>query len=223
VIEVVAIDGPAGAGKSSVSRAVARRLGYRYVDSGAMYRVIGVLARDLGLVPDDAAALAGLCDRVAITFEADGAEVRVLADGRDVSGEIRTAEAGQWASKVSAVPEVRERLVALQRRLAEGGRVVMEGRDIGTVVCPDARVKVFLDAAPRERARRRARELEQRGEVIDLEGMVRDIEERDARDRGREHSPMRPAAGAVEIDTTDLDAEQVVARIVELVRTRGRP
>lgn len=223
MIDVVAIDGPAGAGKSSVSRAVARRLGYRYVDSGAMYRVIGVLARERGIATDDAEGLAALCNGVAIGFEEGEAEIRVLADGRDVSREIRTADAGQWASKVSAVPAVRDCLVAQQRRMAEGGRVVMEGRDIGTVVCPDAAVKVFLDAQPRERARRRAAELEERGESVDIDRLAGEIEERDRRDRSRAHSPLRAAADAATIDTTSLAPEDVIERIVSLVRGSGRP
>lgn len=221
MIDVVAIDGPAGAGKSSVSRGAARRLGYRYVDTGAMYRVIGVLARERGVAADDAERLAALCDETSISFDEGGGEVRVLAGGRDVSREIRSADAGQWASKVSAVPAVRQRLVAQQRRLAEGGGVVMEGRDIGTVVCPDAAVKVYLEASPLERARRRARELQARGEAVDVEQMAREIEERDARDSGRAHSPMKPAADAVRIDTTDLSLEAAIDEICKLVRTRG--
>jgi cytidylate kinase len=223
VRDVVAIDGPAGAGKSSVSRGVARRLGYRHVDTGAMYRVIGVLAHDEGIDAEEAEALAALCDRTAIEFEERGDETRVLAGGRDLTRAIRSAEAGQWASRVSAVPAVRERLVARQRQLAGGGRVVMEGRDIGTVVLPGAGLKVFLDASPRERARRRAAELEARGEVVDLERMTRDIEERDARDRGRAHSPLRPAEDAVTIDTTGLALAAVIDDIVKLAHGRARP
>ena len=223
MIDVVAIDGPAGAGKSSVSRAVAERLGYRYIDSGAMYRVIGFLARERGIAADDAAALAALCGATAISFETRGGQVRVLADQRDVSRDIRSADAGQWASKVSAVPAVRECLVAQQREMAQGGRVVMEGRDIGTVVCPDAAVKIYLDASPRERAARRAQELKLRGEVIDLDRMTREIEERDARDSSRAHSPMKPAEDAVEVDTTGVPLDDVINRICELVRTRDRP
>ena len=222
MIDVVAIDGPAGAGKSSVSRAVATRLGYRYVDTGAMYRVIGVLACEGGVAEDDGMALAALCDSVSISFKEQEGEIHVFADARDVSREIRSAEAGQWASKVSASLAVRERLVAQQRRMAESGHVVMEGRDIGTVVCPDAVVKVFLDASPRERAKRRSIELQKRGEAIDLERMIKEIEERDQRDRGRVHSPMRPAADAVTIDTTGLALEQVIERICQIVREPGR-
>lgn len=221
--DVVAIDGPAGAGKSSVSRGVARRLGYRHVDTGAMYRVIGLLARERGIDAADAAALADLCDQTEIEFDDAGGETRVLAAGRDVSAAIRTAEAGQWASRVSAVPGVRQRLVARQQLLAAGGRVVMEGRDIGTVVLPAAGLKIFLDASPLERARRRAAELEGRGEPADLEGMTREIEERDARDRGRAHSPLRAADDAVSIDSTGLALAVVIDDIVQLARERLIP
>jgi len=221
--EVVAIDGPAGAGKSSVSRAVARELGWEYVDTGAMYRVIGVLAAERGLALDDAEALAALCDETEIRFEEEGGALRVLAGGRDVSREIRTADAGQLASKVSAVPAVRERLVARQRRLCAGGRVVMEGRDIGTVVCPDAGLKIYLDASPRERAERRALELQGRGEPVDVDRMEHDIRERDERDRGRAHSPLRPADDAVLVDTTGVALAAVIGEIVQLARRRARP
>jgi cytidylate kinase len=223
VIDVIAIDGPAGAGKSTVSRAVARRLGYRHVDSGAMYRVVGVLAHEAGVSSADADALAAICDGAAMRFEERGGEVCVYSGARDLTAAIRTADAGQWASQVSAVPVVRQRLVAEQRRLGAGGRVVMEGRDIGTVVFPDAALKVFLDATPRERAARRAAELRRRGEAVDFEHMVREIEARDARDRGRVHSPLRPAADAVLVDTSGVALDAVIERICALVRARGRP
>jgi len=149
---VVAIDGPAGAGKSTVSRAIASALGFRYVDTGAMYRGLGVLARERGIALDDGVALARLCDAVEFRIEDDGEQVRVFAGDRDLTRAIRTAEASQLASKVSTIPAVRERMVAKQQRMAAGGGVVMEGRDIGTVVCPDAAIKIFLDASPEERA-----------------------------------------------------------------------
>ncbi|HVN85950.1 MAG TPA: (d)CMP kinase [Candidatus Binatia bacterium] len=219
---VIAIDGPAGAGKSTVSRTLAARLGYRYVDTGAMYRVIGVLAAERGIELDAADQLAELCDQVDITFEsgADGAVTR--ANGRDVSDLIRSGPAGQLASKVSTVPVVRERLVAAQRRLGAGGGVVMEGRDIGTVVFPDAPLKVFLDASPAERARRRAVELQARGEGVDLVAMERDIAERDARDRSRAHSPLRAAPDAHVIDSTDCSVDAIVTELVALAQTIER-
>ena len=217
---VVAIDGPAGAGKSTVSRRLSDALGYRYIDTGAMYRVIGVLAAERGVAFSDTAALAALCDATQIEFvERDGA-LQGLAAGRDLSAAIRTAEAGQLASKVSTVPEVRTRLVAQQRRMAAGGGVVMEGRDIGTVVCPDAPVKVYLEAAAAERAQRRAAELRARGASVDLEQMTNEILERDARDSARAHSPMRPAPDAVVVDTTGKDIDAVVNELRALVRSR---
>ena len=216
---VVAIDGPAGAGKSTVSRRLAAALGYRYIDTGAMYRVIGVLAAEREIPTSDVPALAELCDRTEIDFVEVAGRVSTRADGRDVSDVIRTPAAAQQASRVSAVPAVRERLVAKQRALGAGGGVVMEGRDIGTVVVPEAPVKVFLEASPIERARRRAAE---RGDasataVAEIAG---EIAERDARDRGRVHSPLRPAADAVVVDTTDKSIEEVVCALRDLARRR---
>ncbi|MDX2165590.1 MAG: (d)CMP kinase [Deltaproteobacteria bacterium] len=219
----VAIDGPAGGGKSTVSRAVAQALGYRYVDTGAMYRVVGVLADAAGIDVGDGAALAALCDGLDLRFEEHAGGLRVVANGRDVSHAIRTAAAAQLASKVSVVPQVRERLVARQRALAAGGGVVMEGRDIGTVVLPDATVKIFLVASAAERARRRAAELRGRGEAADETAMQAEIEERDRRDSNRAHSPLRPAADALLVDTTDVPVEAVVARVRALIAARGNP
>ncbi len=220
---VVAIDGPAGAGKSTVSRRLAEALGYRYIDTGAMYRVIGVLAAERGIELSNSAALAALCDATRIEFSERDGRGCTCADGRDVSAAIRTPKAAQLASKVSAVPEVRTRLVAQQRAMGAAGGVVMEGRDIGTVVFPDAPVKVFLDASARERARRRAGELPGGATAADIERMAHEIAERDARDRGRTHSPLRPAADAVVVDTTDTPIEEVVSRLRALVTTRAAP
>jgi cytidylate kinase len=219
----IAIDGPAGAGKSTVSRRVAQALGLRYVDTGAMYRVVGVLADEAGIDLDDAPALAALCDTLRIAFveRADGPHV--LANDRDLTQAIRTAAAGQLASKVSTQPAVRARLVALQRRLGAGGGVVMEGRDIGTVVLPDATVKIFLVASAAERARRRWAELRARGESADLAQIRREIEERDVRDRTRAHSPLVPAADALLVDTTSEGVDEVVARVRNLVLGQGNP
>lgn len=210
---VVAIDGPAGAGKSSVSRGLAARLGLRHVDTGAMYRVVGVLARDAGVDAADDAALARLV--AALVF--DEAGERVVVGGRDLTQAIRAADAGEWASRVSTRPVVRERLVALQRRLGAGG-VVMEGRDIGTVVFPDAAVKVFLTADPRERARRRAAELRACGDTVDEDALAATIATRDRRDSERADSPLRPAADAVVVDTTALGLAEVIERLVALAR-----
>lgn len=218
---VIAIDGPAGAGKSTISRRLADELGYRYIDTGAMYRVIGVLAAERGIDLADGARLAALCDEIQIQFSERDGEVRTYAGARDFSADIRTAVAAQLASKVSAVPAVRERLVAQQRGLGAAGAVVMEGRDIGTVVFPQAAVKVFLDASPAERARRRARDLHGEATAADIARMEQEIAERDARDRTRTHSPLRPAPDAVVVDTTGKTIEEVVASLRALIMQRS--
>lgn len=192
---LIAIDGPAGAGKSTVARAVARALGWTYLDSGAMYRAV---------------ALARLRERPFPERIVLGDQV--YADGIDVTVDIRTPAVTAMASEVAADPEVRERLVEMQRELIVGGDYVAEGRDIGTVVAPGAEVKVFLTASPEERARRRA---EQEGRPA--EDVLAEQRERDARDESREHSPLRAAADAVDLDTTGLDVDEIVARIVALV------
>ena len=220
---VIAIDGPAGAGKSTVSRRLAQELGLRYVDTGAMYRVVGVLADERGIALDDSAALAALCDRLELRFEEGADGIRVITDGRDLTRAIRSAAAGQLASKVSVMPAVRARLVARQRAMAAGGGVVMEGRDIGTVVLPDAAVKVYLVAGAAERARRRCADLRARGESADEEQVTREIEERDRRDQGRADSPLKPASDALLVDTSNDTVEAVVARVRALVAARGNP
>jgi cytidylate kinase len=201
---LIAIDGPAGAGKSTVARGVARALGLTYLDSGAMYRCVGLLA--LNAPAREPAELA----RAARIELAGG---RTLLDGRDVSEEIRTPTVAQAASRVAGDPGVRAALVAKQRALLASGDWVAEGRDIGTVVAPDAELKVFLTASPQERARRRAAEL-----GGDPAQVLAEQDERDERDRDREHSPLRAADGAVRLDTTGQDADAVVARIVALAR-----
>jgi len=198
---VVAIDGPAGAGKSTVARATAQALGFTYLDSGAMYRAVGLKLLDEGGAASDAAA--------AIDIELSD---RVLADGRDVTEAIRAPEVSEAASRVATNPAVRAALVAKQRALMADGDWVAEGRDIGTVVMPDAEVKVFLTADAGERARRRAAEL-----GTDVETVMRDQALRDAQDTEREHSPLQAAADATELDTSGLDVDQVVERIVAMV------
>src|SRR5918992_5881432 len=199
---VVAIDGPAGAGKSSVARALADALGFTYLDSGAMYRAVGLMTLRHG----------GAASEQARRLELDLDE-RVIANGEDVTEAIRTPEVSEAASRVATNDAVRAALVEKQRDLLANGDWVAEGRDIGTVVAPDAAVKVFLTASPEERAQRRAREL-----GTDPETVMRDQTLRDAQDRRREHSPLQIADGAVELDTTGLSVDQVVERIAALVR-----
>ena len=199
---IVAIDGPAGAGKSTVARAVAERLGFTYLDSGAMYRCVALASHRSGRPPAEVAR------QVRIELGS-----RVLLDGRDVSEEIRTPEVTRRSSQVAADPGVREALVDKQREIMAAGDYVAEGRDIGTVVAPEAEVKVFLTASAQERARRRAAELG--GE---LEEVLADQLARDERDRTRAHSPLVAAPGAVELDTTGLTVDEVVDRIAQLVR-----
>jgi len=209
---VIAIDGPAGAGKSTVARALAKRLGFTYLDSGAMYRCVALAALDRDVDPDDGAATGELAAGLAIELH-DG---RVTLDGADVTIAIREPRVTEAASRVSVHLAVREAMVARQRQLIEAGRYIAEGRDIGTVVSPEAPLKVFLTASAKERAQRRA---EQTGEnPADVLAAQR---ERDERDESRAHSAMRAAGDAVEVDTTDLSQEEVVARIAELARERG--
>ena len=215
-LPVVAVDGPAGAGKSTASRALARRLGFTHVDTGAMYRAVGVLARERGIDLDDDDGLGVLV--AGLSFEIAGE--RLLVGGRDLSEAIRRAEAGELASRVAARPVVRTRLVPLQRALARPGGIVMEGRDIGTVVFPEAPAKLFLTAAPAERARRRAVELRARGETVDETALARELAERDRRDSERAHSPLRPARDAVVLDTTTLALEAVVDEMERIARAR---
>ena len=217
-VRVVTVDGPAGAGKSSASRALARRLGFAHVDTGAMYRAVGVLAHERGIPLDDDPGLATLL--ATWRFELDPASGTILVDGRDLSTVIRRPDAGELASRVSTRPVVRERLVPMQRQLGVGGGVVMEGRDIGTVVFPDALVKLYLTASPDVRAGRRARELRAAGETVDEAALARDLAERDRRDAERAHSPLRPATDAIVLDTTALALDAVVDAMEAAARAR---
>jgi cytidylate kinase len=209
---VIAIDGPAGAGKSTVARGLAAELGFTYLDSGAMYRCVALAALRRGVDPDDPGAVAELAASIAISL----GEGSVTLDGEDVSAEIREPAVSEASSRVSVHPDVREALVARQRELIAAGRYVAEGRDIGTVVSPDSPLKVFLTASAEERARRRAA---QTGE--DLAAVLAAQRERDRRDETREHSALRAAADAVEIDTTGLGQDEVVARVAALAAERG--
>lgn len=217
----IAIDGPVASGKSSVARQVAQALGLTYVDTGAMYRAVGWKALQGGLPLDDEAQVVSLAEATDLAFvEGEDGRQHVLIDGIDRTDDIRTPAVGQAASKVSTLAGVRECLVAKQRALAAAGGVVMEGRDIQTVVLPDAELKVFLEASVAERARRRYEELRARGQAVELADIERDLQERDDRDRHRALAPLKPAADALILDTDPLSQEEVVARIVALAQER---
>jgi len=217
---VIAIDGPSGAGKSSSAKLLARRLRYTYIDTGAMYRAIGWQARRDGVSPDDENALAALCERTDVSIVHEGDGQRVLVNGVDVSGEIRTPEMGMTASAVSRSPAVRKHLLVLQRRLGARGGVVMDGRDIGTVVFPDADVKFYLDASAEERGRRRYRELREKGMDVDLARITGEIRERDAQDSNRAIAPLRQAADALYVDSSGLTLDDVVRTLLARIEKR---
>jgi len=218
---VVTIDGPAAAGKSSTARAIAATFGWRHLDTGAFYRALGLKGRRLGAL-DDPAALARIAGATTIGFAGEPATPRVILDGVDVSEAIRSPEAGDAASRLAAIPEVREVLLRWQRASAEGSPLVGEGRDLGTVVFPDADVKLFLHADVRTRARRRLAELAGRGLPLDMDQVMEELESRDRRDQTREASPLKPAADAVVLDTTGLDLEGQVAAALAVIRAHPR-
>jgi cytidylate kinase len=217
---IITIDGPAGAGKSSAARALASRLGFEFLDTGAMYRTVALAALRAGVSPGDEAAVAGLLPGIRISIPGGG---RILLGEEDVSELIRTAEVTAGSSVVAAIPAVRAFLVDLQRQVAAGLDVVTEGRDQGTVVFPEAGCKFFLHADCEERARRRQAELAGRGVTVSQEEVLEEIAERDERDSQRAVDPLRPAADAILLDSTHLNLDQVVARMEEEVRRRWQP
>jgi cytidylate kinase len=220
---VIAIDGPVGAGKSTAARRLADALGYLYIDSGAMYRAMGWQAVRAGVDLRDHPGLARLAAQTDVRVAAGPSGPRVLVDGEDVTPDLRTPLIDEASSLVSTCSEVRERLVALQRAMAKEGGVVMDGRDIGTVVFPDADLKFYLDADLSVRASRRHGDLRQAGTPAELSTVEAEIARRDARDRGREHSPLRAAPDAVYIDSTALDADAVLGVILAAVRKFAEP
>lgn len=216
----VAIDGPAGAGKSTIARAAAAQLGFVYVDTGALYRTIGLAVCRRGIdgtdVPGILATLPEI--QVGLTYQ-DGAQ-HVLLDGEDVSDAIRTPQISAYASQVSSVPEVRAYLLDLQRDLARRQSVIMDGRDIGTVILPDAKVKIFLTASSEKRAARRCAELREKGQDVTVEGILADMERRDALDASRAVAPLKQAEDAVLVDTSDLTLEQSIEAVLAVIRDK---
>lgn len=215
---VVTIDGPAGAGKSTTARAVAAALGFLYVDTGALYRAFALKVSERGVPPDDEAALEALGRETRVTLTGSPDAAHVFLDDVDVSGAIRTPAVSELSSRLAARPAVRRRLVEIQRALAGGSPVVAEGRDLGSVVFPDAEVKIYLDADLDTRAKRRHRELVERGLAVRFEDVRADVARRDERDRTRADSPLAVAPGAVVVDTSGLDIAAQVDRVLEVVR-----
>lgn len=220
----IAIDGPAGAGKSTVARAVAKELNFLYVDTGAIYRTVALAVDRLGIDPGDGEAVARALPALKIRMDhGPSGEQRMFLGEEDVSKAIRENRVSALASKVSALPQVRAFLLDFQRQLARENNVIMDGRDIGTVVLPQAEVKVFLTAAPEARARRRLLELELRGQQADYDTILKEIVQRDKQDRERAAAPLKQAEDAVLLDTTQLNLEQSVEALLEIVRARLNP
>lgn len=217
----IAIDGPSGAGKSSLAKRLAAALGYVYVDTGAMYRAIGLYALRRGVQPADRAAVCALLPDIALRLAYEDGAQHLYMNGEDVSAAVRAEEVGMAASAVSAHPEVRAFLLEMQRRMARSQNVLMDGRDIGTVVLPDATLKIFLTASPEARARRRLAELAAKGEAADYDKVLADIRRRDEQDTHRTAAPLRQAEDAVLVDTTDLDFEQSFETMKALILDRA--
>lgn len=214
----IAIDGPAGAGKSTIAKAVAKKLQIIYVDTGAMYRAMALYMIREKVDPTDAAAISAKCRDADITIAYEGNEQVVYLNGENVNPYLRTEEVGNMASATSVQPEVRKKLVELQQTLAAKTDCIMDGRDIGTCVLPNAQVKIYLTASSAVRARRRYDELTAKGETCDLEKIKADIEDRDYRDMHREHSPLKQAEDAILVDTSDMTIEEVIEHIMSLCR-----
>ncbi|MBU6247669.1 MAG: (d)CMP kinase [Xanthomonadaceae bacterium] len=220
VVPVLTIDGPSGSGKGTVSRLVAERLGWRLLDSGALYRAVGYAAGAAGLDLSDVDAVTRCAESTRIRFQpsVDGQDTRVLVNGHDATDELRTETAGAAASAIASIPSVRQALVDLQLGFRKAPGLVADGRDMGTVIFPDAAYKVFLTASAAERAKRRYKQLKEKGLSVTLSGLQREIEARDARDASRAVAPLKPAADAVLVDTTGMPIDEVVANVFAVVR-----
>lgn len=217
----IAIDGPAGAGKSTIAKRVAEELNFMYVDTGALYRAVALCAIQKNIEPDDSQRVSEMLSEIKVQLAFNYRfEKVVLLDGRDVSSRIRTPEVSMAASKISALPQVRAYLLDLQRDIAKENNVIMDGRDIGTVVLPDAKVKIFLTASPQVRAERRYKELSEKGANVSFDEVLRDVNERDYNDSHRKTAPLKPAEDSVFVDTTDLDFEQSVEKIISVIKER---
>lgn len=219
----IAVDGPAGAGKSTIARAVAERLRFVYVDTGAMYRAMALYFIKENISPEDEKAIGQAAKRVKVTITYENGVQQVILNGDNVSGSIRTPEVSAMASHISAYLPVREKLVELQKELAERESLIMDGRDIGTCVLPEADLKIYLDASPAVRAERRYKEMTEKGMECDLREIEEEIKKRDYQDMHREHSPLSQARDATYLDTSHMDIDQVIEEILYLARERGIP
>ena len=216
----IAIDGPSGAGKSTVARFLAKRLGYVYIDTGAMYRSVALRVKEKGISPEDELALNQLASSLHITFITEGEQTRVCCDGEDITSAIRSPEISRLASYISKQKGVREALVQMQREMGKEGGVILEGRDIGTVVFPDADVKFYLDAKSDERVRRRYHEMVEKGVKVDFKETQEELTQRDHNDMHRIHSPLKKANDALFIDSTHRSVEEVVEEMVHMVKAK---
>jgi len=221
-VAVITIDGPSGAGKGTISRIVAKKLGFHYLDSGALYRLLGLCSQRHHVSVTNVKSLAALAEHMDVEFKTTkSGEFTILLEGEDVTREVRTEETGALASQVAQYPEVREALLKRQRLFARAPGLVADGRDMGTVIFPDAPVKIYLTASAEERASRRYKELIAKGENVSLPTLVEQVRSRDERDMTRESSPLRPAAGAINIDTSSLSIQEVTDTVLNLLTVKG--